>query len=98
MAMLRLVNISLAGIMILSSTAVAGSRIGPTYIGDRSANPEQETYGYLVKPESARPLAFIGPARNIGSATGHAEADTIAYRPLLGVQSNGLWSFWIEPK
>jgi hypothetical protein len=96
MEKLVLANILLAGITILSSTAIAGSLIGPTYIGDRSGNPEQETYGYLIKPESARPLAFIGPARNIGPVTGDAEKDTIAYRPLLGVQRNGLWSFWLE--
>ena len=70
--------------------------IGPVYIGDRSANPEQETYGYLVKTESAHPFAFIGPARNIGPVTGSAERETIAYRPLLGMERNGLWSFWLE--
>ena len=44
-----LATIVLAGVTVLSSTAMAGSStIGPTYIGDRSANPEQETYGYVV--------------------------------------------------
>ena len=95
MTKLTSASILLTGITILSSTVIAGSLIGPTYIGDRSGNPEQETYGYLVKPENARPLAFIGPARYIGPVTGDAERDTIAYRPLLGVQSNGLWLFWL---
>jgi hypothetical protein len=97
MAKLTLAKIVLAGITTISSTAMAGSpMIGPIYVGARSANPEQETYGYLAKTESAQLLAFIGPARNIGPVTGEAERDTIAYRPLLGVQRNGLWSFWLE--
>ena len=96
MVKLILAKIVLAGITTISGIAMASSpMIGPIYIGDRSANPEQETYGYLVKPESARPLAFIGPARNIGPVTGDAEKDTIAYRPLLGMERNGLWSFWL---
>ena len=96
MEKLTLAKIVLAGITTISSTAMASSpMIGPVYIGDRSANPEKETYGYLVKSETARPLAFIGPARNIGPVTGDAEKDTIAYRPLLGMERNGLWSFWL---
>ena len=97
MVKLTLVKIVLAGITTISSTAMAGfPMIGPIYIGDRSANPEQETYGYLVKTESAHLLAFIGPARNLGPVTGNVERDTIAYRPLLGTDRNGLWSFWLE--
>lgn len=97
MLKLTLAKIVLAGITTISSIAVAGSpMIGPIYIGNRSANPEQETYGYLIKTESAHLLAFIGPARNIGPVTGNAERDTIAYRPLLGKERNGLWSFWLE--
>jgi len=97
MVKLTFAKIVLAGITTISSTAMAGSPvICPIYVGARSANPEQETYGYLVKTESAHPLAFIGPARNIGPVTGNAEKDTIAYRPLLGIERNGLWSFWLE--
>jgi hypothetical protein len=97
MMKLTLVKIVLAGITTISSTAMAGSpMIGPIYIGDRSANPEQETYSYLVKTESAHLLAFIGPTHNFGPVTGNAERDTIAYRPLLGMERNGLWSFWLE--
>jgi hypothetical protein len=88
--------IVLAGVMALSSTAFAGSsRIGPTYIGDRSANPEQETYGYVVTTQSQQRLGFVGPARNVGAVTGDVEKDTVAYRPLLEVQRNGSSSFWI---
>ena len=94
MTKLTFATIVLAGITVLSSTALAdSSMVGPTYIGDRSANPEQETFAYVVKTESYRPLAFVGPARNIGPVTGDAERDTIAYRPLFGVQRDGLWSF-----
>jgi len=75
---------------------MAGSLIGPTYLGERSDNAEKETFGYIVQPETARPLAFIGPARYIGPVTGDAEKDTFAYRPLLGEQKNGLWSFRLE--
>lgn len=97
MAKLTLAKIVLAGITTISSTAMAGSPMtGPIYVGARSANPEQETYGYVVKTENARLLAFIGPARNIGPVTGNAERDTIAYRPLLGIERNGLWAFWLE--
>lgn len=96
MAKLTSASTLLAGIMILSSAAIAGSPIGPTYIGDRSGNPEQETYGCLIEPESVRPLAFISPARNIGPVTGDAERDTFGYRALLGTQRDGLWSFWLE--
>jgi hypothetical protein len=71
---------------------------GPAHIGDRSGNPERETYGYFMKAENARPLASIGPARSIGPVTGDAERDTIAYRPLLGTQTKGLWSFSLERK
>ncbi|TIL58638.1 MAG: hypothetical protein E5Y79_19240 [Mesorhizobium sp.] len=94
MAKLTLAMSMLAGVTALCSAAVAdSSMVGPTYIGDRAADPEDETFAYLVKTESDRPLAFIGPARNIGPVTGDAERDTIAYRPLLGAQRDGLWSF-----
>lgn len=96
MAKLTLANALLAGTTMLSSTAMAGSLTGPTYIGERSANPEHETYGYLMQPEGTRPLAFIGPARNIGPVTGDVERNTVAYRPLLGVPAEGRWSFWLE--
>lgn len=85
----------LAGVTALCGAAAAdSSMIGPAYIGDRAADPEDETFAYLVKTdESDRPLAFIGPARNVGPVTGDPERDTIGYRPLLGVQRDGLWSF-----
>ena len=94
MAKLTFAMSVLAGVTALCGSAAAdASTVGPTYIGDRAADPEDETFAYLVKPESDRPLAFIGPARNVGPVTGDAEKDTIAYRPLLGVQRGGLWSF-----
>ena len=94
MAKLTFAMSMLAGVTALCGAAVAdSSMVGPTYIGDRAADPEDETFAYLVKTESDRPLAFIGPARNIGPVTGDAERDTIAYRPLFGVQRDGLWSF-----
>lgn len=96
MAKLTLANILLAGATMLSSAAMADPLTGPTYIGDRSENPEHETYGYLMKPESAHPLAFIGPARNVGTDAGDEESNTIAYRPLLGARAEGRWSFWLE--
>ena len=94
MAKLTLAVSVLAGVTALSGAAMTdSSMLGPTYIGDRSADPEDETFAYLVKTEGYPPLAFIGPARNIGPVTGDAERDTIAYLPLLGVQRDGLWSF-----
>jgi len=92
--MTKLMLAMLAGVTALCGAAVAdSSMIGPTYVGDRAADPEDETFAYLVKTEGDRPLAFVGPARNIGPITGDAERDTIAYRPLLAVQRDGLWSF-----
>jgi hypothetical protein len=83
----------LAGIAVLSSTVIAGSsRIGPMFIGDRSANSEQETYGYVVAVESQQRLRFAGPARKVGAATGNVEKDTIAYRLLLANESSALLS------
>jgi hypothetical protein len=86
-----LATIVLAGITVLSSTAGAGSAtISPTYIGGRSANPEQETYGFVVTTRSEHLLlGFVGPAGTVGPATGDAEKDTTGYRPLLCVQRNG---------
>lgn len=85
---------ALAGLTALCGAAVADSpMVGPAYVGGRAANPEVETFAYLVKAEPYRPLAFMGPARNIGPVTGDAERDTIAYRPLLGAQRDGLWTF-----
>ena len=94
---LTLAAIVLAGVMVLSSTVIAGSsRTGPTYIGDRSGNPEQETYGYVVTLESQQRLGFVGPARNVGAATGNIEKDAVAYRPLLEVERSAFVSFWYE--
>jgi hypothetical protein len=74
----------LAGVTVLSSTVIAGSsRNAPAYLGDRSNNPEQETYGYVVTIENHYRLGFVGPARNVGAVTGDVEKDTVAYRPLL---------------
>src|SRR5215217_4739164 len=92
-----LAAIMLAGITVLFNTAMAGSlRTGPTYIGDRSDNPERETYGYVVTVESQQRLGFFGPARNIGAVTGDVEKDTVAYRPLLELQRSGFQSVWHE--
>jgi hypothetical protein len=94
MTKLTLAMSVLAGVSALCGAAAADSSlVGPRYVGDRAADPEDETFAYLVKTESDRPLAFIGPARNIGPVTGDAEKDTIGYRPLPGVQRDGLWSF-----
>ena len=92
-----LAAIMLAGVTVLFNTAMAGSlRTGPTYIGDRSDNPERETYGYVVTGESQQRFGFIGPARNIGAVTGDVEKDTVAYRPLLEVERRAFISFWYE--
>jgi hypothetical protein len=95
MAKLTLAMSALAGATALYGDAVADSfTVGPTYIGSRAADPEDETFAYLVKTEERnRPVAFIGPARNIGPVTGEPEKDTIGYRPLLAVQRDGLWTF-----
>src|SRR5215213_4982584 len=94
---LPLAAIMLAGITVLSSSVIAGSsRTGPTYIGDRSDNPERETYGYVVTVDGQQRLGFFGPARNIGAVTGDVEKDTVAYRPLLELQRSRFQSVWHE--
>jgi hypothetical protein len=90
MTKLTFATIVLAGITISGAALAASSMAGPTYIGNRSANPEQETFAYLVNTDSYGTLAFVGPARNIGAVTGDAERDTMAYRPLFAVQRDGL--------
>lgn len=83
-----------AGATVLCCAALAGSpAVGPSYIGDRAVDPEDETFAYLVEIKSDRPLAFLGPAQTVGPVTGDPERDTIGYRPLLGVQKDGRWSF-----
>lgn len=82
-----------AGITVMSSSAMADASKGaPIYIGARSTAPEQETFGYLVRPGDTRRLAFIGPARHVDRVTGDPEKDTIAYTPVLEV----LASFCVE--
>ncbi len=96
MTKLTIVAVVLTGVAGLSSTALADSLAGPTYIGDRSANPEQETYAHSVTTTSPRLLAFIGPARQVGVILGNAEQNTMAYRPLLQAERNGALSWWVE--
>jgi hypothetical protein len=90
MTKLTTATVVLASITTASGMAMAGSSMEPCYIGARSANPEQETFAYVIPPESQSRLAFIGPAHNVGAVTGDAERDTIAYLPLIGVQRDGL--------
>ena len=97
MPSLTLAAIVLAAVTVLSSSVIAGSsRTGPTYIGDRSDNPERETYGYVVTVDGQQRLGFFGPARNIGAVTGDVEKDTVAYRPLLELQRSRFQSVWHE--
>ena len=72
------------GFSLLATPALAGELMAnPTYLGARSANPEQETYATLIDAAMfTRTLAFMGPARNVGPATGAAEKDTVAYSPM----------------
>ena len=84
---------ALTSIVALSGPAGACS---PTYIGDRSADPERETYGYLVTYGHPRPLGIVGPARNFGAVSGDDERDTIAFRPLVEITQT-FGSLWIDP-
>lgn len=99
MVKLTSATIVVAMITVMSSPAMADSvKPEPIYIGDRSINAEQETFGYLASTEPSGLLAFIGPARSTGSVTGDPERDTIAYRPLIGTMTQDGWSFTIEPE
>ena len=86
--------IVLASATMISGVAIADSLMtSPTYIGERSANAEQETYAYLATAESEQLFGFVGPARNLSAVTASAEEATIGYRPLVAVRQNGFWSF-----
>jgi hypothetical protein len=97
MSYLTSAAIVLAGVTVLSSTVIAGSsRTVPIYIGEWSDNPERETYGYVITGASHERLGFVGPARNVGAATGNLEKDTVAYRPLLEVERSASLLFCYE--
>ncbi|HET8727491.1 MAG TPA: hypothetical protein VFO41_08280 [Alphaproteobacteria bacterium] len=81
---------ALMGVALLSGSANACSETGPRYIGVRSADPEKETYGYVVKPGKQQLISFVGPARHFGAVTGDMEKDTVAYRLLLVPTSSKL--------
>ena len=95
MQTMALGSVILLGVSLACGGALAGSSpTVPIYFGDRSTNAEQETYAYLAPPaESVHPLGFAGPVRYLGTVTGDAEKDTIAYLPLMAVRENGRWSF-----
>lgn len=94
MQTIALQSVILLGVGLAPAAALAdSSSMVPMYAGDRSTNPEQETYAYLTPPKSVRLVGFKGPARNVGAVTGDAEKDTIAYLPLTAVHEDGRWSF-----
>lgn len=80
----KAIGIAFAGATLLSAAASADPLKG--YIGDRSPDPEKETYAYLEwTTESEHLLGFVGPARYVGPVTGDAEKDTFAYRPVFAI-------------
>src|SRR5262245_17728956 len=86
---LRMSNPSLSNIAILlaiSITAVtaAPALADPAYIGQRSANPEHETFADPSGESAGSEVGFVGPARNVGAITGDQEKDTFAYRAITG--------------
>ena len=69
----------------LPSAAIAETAAQkPVYIGKRSANPEQETFGFLSRAAWWGHIGFPGAGPNI-SACGPAmkEKDTFAYEPIV---------------
>ncbi len=78
----KAIGIAVAVTTVLSAAAAAGPLKG--YIGDRSRDPEKETYAYLGwVPENAFLVGFVGPARYVGPVTGDPEKDTLAYQVIL---------------
>jgi hypothetical protein len=74
----------LASAIFLSGVAVASASSGAlAYLGARSINQEQETFGYSGTAPTVELVGFMGPARYVGTVTGNAEKDTLAYRPLI---------------
>jgi hypothetical protein len=78
----KAIAIAFAGTALLSVTAAADPLKG--YTGERSPDPEKETYAYLGwEPENVFLLSFVGPARYVGTVTGDPEKDTFAYQVVL---------------
>lgn len=80
--MTKLVAILLTVAAATASTPAIGSERGPGYLGERSNNPEQETYAEIAGDGLARVTAFVGPARIMGDITGDPEKDTVAYQTI----------------
>ncbi len=82
--------VALAGVSLFCGAVFADSTLStPTYLGDRSQNPEQETYASVVTANSERVLGFVGPARPVGKETGDPEDDTVAYQPIPNISAGG---------
>lgn len=80
----------------VSPSAGAATTLG--YIGVRSSDPEKETFArqrWVVEGQYV--LAFIGPARHVGTVTGDVEKDTLAYRPVLVTPVGGATSCQRSP-
>ena len=77
------VPMALAGVAIVYGSALAGTLVGPRYVGARSVDAERATYAYVPSAGSRQTLGFVGPAGYFGAMTGNPEKDTFAYQPLL---------------
>ena len=90
MSRLGTIFAALVGVALSSHTTQAGPlQAEPQYVGDRSNNPEQETYAWVLTEVGDFILAFTGPARMVGTVTGDPEKDTVAYKPFLAVPRDG---------
>jgi hypothetical protein len=79
---------ALASTTLFSHTAYAQPQPAePQYLGDRSNNPEQETFASVLPEVGGFILAFTGPARMVGTVTGDPEKDTVAYKPFLAMRT-----------
>jgi len=78
-----IITLSVGAALATPTTHAEPVQAAPRYVGERSANPEQETYAWVVTGVGNHILAFSGPARMVGTVTGDPEKDTVAYTPVL---------------
>jgi hypothetical protein len=83
-AMMNRLGAMLAAIVATAMPAIGDEALThPDYFGERSNNPEQETFAIPANEDGVRVTAFFGPTRTFGVVTGDVEKDTVAYRTIV---------------
>jgi hypothetical protein len=77
-----IIAILLASVQIMPAATTDPAET-PVYIGPKTGNHEKDTVAFRRSGDESRLLAFIGPARQVGTDTGEPEKDTWGYQPLV---------------